>query len=201
MSRELSTLQPTAQSSSKQLNTMMRRTQLRQVNAMVRMADRLVANIEQEGLTALIQGFQKFAVEYATTLDKANESGQLSFLLRSGIERLLQEWNILSRACEQRRETKPDYMKADDRKEGVRFYLEMADGRLASFCDRWRPPSSTSYVPLQTPVVYFEKLYRISRALFAPGIPARARERPHERLCLSLLSTPQRSSVLAPTTW
>ncbi len=175
MSRELSTLQPTTQPSSKQLNTtMMRRTQLRQVNAMVRMADRLVANIEQEGLTALIQGFQKFAVEYATTLDNANQTGQLSFLLRSGIERLLQEWNILSRACEQRRETKPDYMKADDRKEGVRFYLEMADGRLASFCDRWRPPSSTSYVPLQTPVVYFEKLYRISRALFAPGIPARA---------------------------
>ncbi|MFZ1627512.1 MAG: hypothetical protein WAV70_01170, partial [Anaerolineae bacterium] len=122
MSRELPTLQPTAQSSSKQLNTMMRRTQLRQVNAMVRMADRLVANIEQEGLTALIQGFQKFAVEYATTLDNANQTGQLSFLLRSGIERLLQEWNILSRACEQRRETKPDYMKADDRKEGVRFY-------------------------------------------------------------------------------
>ncbi|MFZ2421586.1 MAG: hypothetical protein WA029_10610 [Anaerolineae bacterium] len=58
MSRELPTLQPTTQPSSKQLNTtMMRRTQLRQVNAMVRMADRLVANIEQEGLTALIQGF------------------------------------------------------------------------------------------------------------------------------------------------
>ncbi|MFZ1472822.1 MAG: hypothetical protein WAV53_12540 [Anaerolineae bacterium] len=58
MSRELPTLQPTAQSSSKQLNTtMMRRTQRSQVNAMVRMADRLVANIEQEGLTALIQGF------------------------------------------------------------------------------------------------------------------------------------------------
>ncbi|MBK6433417.1 hypothetical protein [Candidatus Amarolinea dominans] len=61
MSRELSTLQPTAQSSSKQLNTMMRRTQRSQVNAMVRLADHLVANIEQEGLTALIQVFRSFS--------------------------------------------------------------------------------------------------------------------------------------------
>ena len=96
MSRELPTLQPTAQSSSKQLNTMVRRTQLGQVKAMVRMADRLVANIEQEGLTALIQGFQKFAVEYATTLDNANQTGQC--MLQSHTVSELQRYQMM---CEQ----------------------------------------------------------------------------------------------------
>jgi len=171
MSRELSTLQPAAQSSSKQLNTTMRRSQRSQVSAMVRLADRLVANIEQDGLTDLIGGFRAFAADYAAMLDKANESGQLSFLLRSGIERLLQEWNILSRACEQRNEPNPKYMRVADRQQSVRNYLDMADKQLSGYCERWRPPAHTAYTSLQTPVAYFEKLYRISRALFAPGIP------------------------------
>jgi|GEM_PF-6376947 len=166
MSRELSTLQPTAQSGSKQLNTMMRRTQRSQVDAMRRLAERLVANLEQDGLKKLIQGFQEFAVDYATTLDQANESGQLSFLLRSGIERLLQEWNILSRACEQRNEPN-----VEDRQQSVRNYLETADRQLSGYCSRWHPPAHSSYTSLRTPVAYFEKLYRISRALFHPEIP------------------------------
>ncbi|MBK9094427.1 MAG: hypothetical protein IPM84_17010 [Anaerolineae bacterium] len=171
MSRQLSTSQPTLRLQTKQLGTAVRRTQRNQVNAMVRLADRLFKKVDQDGLETLIGKFKDFAIEYATTLDNANQSGQLSFLLRSGIERLLQEWNILSRACEQRRETNPKYMKSEDRQESTRYYLEQADAMLASYCARWKSPDDPVYVPLQTPVVYFEKLYRISRALFAPDIP------------------------------
>ena len=171
MSRQLSTSQPTLRLQTKQLGTAVRRTQRNQVNAMVRLAERLIEKVDQDGLVKLIDEFKKFAGEYATTLDNANQSGQLSFLLRSGIERLLQEWNILSRACEQRRETNPKYMTSEDRRESTRYYLEQADAMLASYCARWKSPDDPVYVPLQKPVVYFEKLYRISRALFAPNIP------------------------------
>ena len=172
MSRELSTVTSLTLNRPPQLNTTLQGAQRNQVNAMMRLADRLIANVDQAGLQALIRGFQAFAVDYATLLDGANQSGQLSFLLRSGIERLLQEWNILSRACEQRSEPNPKYMRVADRQQSTRNYLDMADKQLDGYCQRWRPPADNpAYTSLQTPVAYFEKLYRISRALFNPEIP------------------------------
>ena len=171
MSRELSTVTSLTLNRPPQLNTTLQGAQRNQVNAMMRLADRLIANVDQAGLQALIRGFQAFAVDYATLLDGANQSGQLSFLLRSGIERLLQEWNILSRACEQRSEPNPKYMRVADRQQSTRNYLDMADRQLSGYCERWHPPAHSAYTTLQTPVVYFEKLYRISRALFHPEIP------------------------------
>jgi hypothetical protein len=161
---------------SRQLNTGARRRHLRQVNAMVRLASRLTklpASRTTPGLGVLLDAFGKFALEYAVVLNDANTKGDLPFLLHSGIERLLQEWSILSRACEQRSELSPKSMLASERQESVRYYLEEADKLLLSYCQRWHyaAPTSSPYIPLQTPVAYFEKLYRISRALFAPSIP------------------------------
>lgn len=171
MAREFSagTLSPLIRP--QQLNTALRRSQFNQINAMVRLADRYRHTTPHQGLRELLQTFQTFAQDYAAVLEEANSSAGLSFLLRSGVERLLQEWSILSRACEQRAETKPEYMKADDRQQSPRYYLEQADAMLAGFCARWRHPDDAAYVRLKTPVVYFEKLYRISRALFAPDYP------------------------------
>lgn len=171
MSREFSTKIAGTQTRSQQLNTALRQSQHNQVNAMIRLAGRHGRNVPHPGMQELIQVFQTFAGDYAAALESANQSGHFSFLLRSGIERLLQEWSILSRACEQRAETDPQYMKVAERKQSMRFYLDKADALLAGYCRRWRPPASAAYSPLRTPVVYFEKLYRISRALFAPDIP------------------------------
>jgi hypothetical protein len=160
----------------RQLNTGTRGKRLRQVNAMVQLASRLArlrAGSATPGLGVLLAAFGEFAREYAQMLDDANAQGDLSFLLQSGTDRLLQEFSILSRACEQRSEPSPKSMRAGEREESVRYYLEKADECLLSFCQRWcyAAPAASPYLPLQTPVVYFEKLYRISRALFAPAIP------------------------------
>lgn len=172
MSRKLSTTTSSPAIRPQQLNTSLRRSQHNQVNAMIRLAGRHGRNVPHPGLQELIQSFQSFANEYVAELERANQSGRFSFLLRSGIERLLQEWSILSRACEQRAETDPRYMKAADRQQSVRRFLAEADALLADYCGRWRPPANDpAYARLKTPVVYFEKLYRISRALFAPDIP------------------------------
>lgn len=176
MTRKLSARTLPTSIQPQQLNTTGRRTLRNQVNAMIRLAqrrldDRVIMDAGHEGLQTLIQSFRDFALDYATILDNANQSGELSFLLHSGIERLLQEWSILSRVCEQRAETKPENMKKAEREESVRYYLEQADKRLAGYCRRWNAPQNAAYVQLKTPVVYFEKLYRISRALFALDIP------------------------------
>lgn len=172
MSREFSTKIAGTQTRSQQLNTALRRSQQHQADAMIRLAGRHGRNVSNPGLKILIENFQSFARDYAAALDSANQSGHFSFLLRSGIERLLQEWSILSRVCEQRDERDPQYMKVADRKQSMRFRLEQADTILTEYCSRWNPPAQNrAYTSLQTPVVYFEKLYRISRALFAPDIP------------------------------
>lgn len=170
MLRELHTSQLASVDQVEPSSKSIRRTQRNQVNALIRMAQRLGRQVDHQGLNSLIQSFQTFADEYAAALDNANQSGQLPFLLHSGTERLLQEWDILSRACEQRKESLDDRRMVAEQG-NVGELLKMADDRLAGFCARWRPPASAAYVSLQTPVVYFEKLYRISRALFAPGIP------------------------------
>jgi hypothetical protein len=171
MARELSAATQSVLIQPQQLNTALRRSQHNQVNAMIRLAGRHGRNVPHPGLQALIAGFQTFTEAYAHELEKANQSGHFPFLLRSGIERLLQEWSILSRACEQRAELDPKYMKVADRRQSMRYNLEQADALMTEYCGRWRPPQSAAYSPLKTPVVYFEKLYRISRALFAPDIP------------------------------
>lgn len=159
-----------------QLNATKQRTLRNQINAMISLAQRrldesVIKNADHEGLQALLTGFQAFASDYAAILDDANQSGKLSFLLHSGIERLLQEWSILSRVCEQRAEAKPENMRKVERERSLRYYLEQADERLGGYCDRWKAPESAAYAKLKTPVVYFEKLYRISRALFALDTP------------------------------
>ncbi len=159
MSREFSAKTLPIPVRPQQLNTVLLSPQPDPFNAMIRLARRHEKNVTHDGLRALLKGFQTFAHDYGAVLDGANSSGGLSFLLRSGIERLLQEWSILSRACEQRAETDPRYMKADDRKQSPRYYLEKADDVLAGYCRRWRHPEDDAYVPLKTPVVYFEKLY------------------------------------------
>jgi hypothetical protein len=122
-------------------------------------------------LSELLKGFSAFANAYISLLKKVPKSiSRRSFVLNMGVERLLEQWSILSRACEQRRGP------AEDATDGDSFphYLSEARKSAKGYCDRWHPPEKPMkepYLELHTPIVYFEKLYGISRAVYAPETP------------------------------
>ena len=144
---------------SKQLKAMLDRAQYLRT---------LMSKDEWPGLYELLGKFSTFAQGYIGLLKACpDEITESRVALKTGIERLLQEWNILSRACEQR-------YGAEQEKDpkGFRHNLREAEKRLQGYCDRWHPlQASEGYSQLRDPVVYFEKLYGISRALCAPNIP------------------------------
>lgn len=115
----------------------------------------------EEPIYKLLGEFVKFSDEYIELLGKV--PGTISrncFVVNNGIEKLLQEWNVLSRASEQRL--------IGDLKEN----LDKASDMAKTYCDKWNAiPRDKPYHALETPVVYFEKLFRISRAIYAPQIP------------------------------
>lgn len=125
---------------------------------------------EWPGLSELLQKFSDFARAYMSLLEEIPGSiSRRPFVLNTGVERLLQEWSILSRACEQRHGPTED---ATD-KNGFQWNLREAGTHAANYCNRWHPekPVEAPYQELSEPIVYFEKLYGISRAVYAPEIP------------------------------
>ena len=80
-----------------------------------------------------------------------------------GVQRLLREFSILGRACEQRG--------SFDSRDPIKRYLSQAEDILEEYCALWAPGYAGPYLSLKTPVVYFEKLYRITRAVYAPDVP------------------------------
>jgi hypothetical protein len=143
----------------------------KQLKAMVDRAQYLRTLMSKDkwpGLYELLGKFSTFAQGYIGLLEACpDEISESRVALKTGIERLLQEWNVLSRACEQR------YGAAQEKgSKGFRHNLCEAEKRLQGYCDRWHPlQASEGYSQLRHPVVYFEKLYGISRALCAPNIP------------------------------
>lgn len=116
------------------------------------------------GLTELLEEFSVFAKGYKAVLGKVPLANQ-GFIMNHGTERLLQNFEILSRASEQR--------KGVVTRNSPVYFLALAEDRLSDFCTQWQPNSATqaTYLTLKTPVVYFEKAYGISRALYRPDIP------------------------------
>ncbi|MBN1992229.1 MAG: hypothetical protein JW953_05965 [Anaerolineae bacterium] len=117
-------------------------------------------------LLAILKNFSDFAGDYVRLLENApSPMVTPHYVLHAGIERLLHEWNILSRACEQR--IRPA------NGEGFSPNLAQARNLLQGYCHRWHNVERVHapYVRLEAPVVYFEKLYRISRSVYAPQIP------------------------------
>ena len=122
------------------------------------------------GLRTLLQEFSDFANDYIHFLKETPKSVSRSpFVLNMGVNRLLEQWSILSRACEQR--LGPVGSQADPT--GFEYNLRKAGKFAKKYCDRWCPEGNTKppYQKLSEPVVYFEKLYGISRAIYAPEIP------------------------------
>lgn len=145
----------------------------RQLKAMTNRADRWQQDPQMAkwpGLRTLLQEFSGFANDYIHFLKRTPKSVSRSpFVLNMGVNRLLEQWSILSRACEQRWGPAQD----PNDQTGFEYNLRQA-GRFAKiYCDRWCPEGDikASYQELSEPIVYFEKLYGISRAIYAPSIP------------------------------
>ena len=117
------------------------------------------------GLITLLEEFSKFAADYKELLNQAPIANQ-RFIMNRGAQHLLQNFNVLSRASEQRR--------GRNTADSLHNFLFQAETKLEEYCSQWQPSNGafvSSYIILKTPVVYFEKLYGITRAIYAPEIP------------------------------
>jgi len=136
------------------------------------------------GLIKLLDKFSQFANDYEQLLKKAPIANQ-RFTLNRGAEHLLQNFNVLSRASEQRRGSHSAL--------SLHKFLKQAEIKLEEYCNRWQPSNGEyglSYIILKTPVVYFEKLYGITRSIYAPEIPVIS-------IPLTEYNTPDRWQALA----
>jgi hypothetical protein len=122
------------------------------------------------GLASLLNEFSWFAADYMGVLiQNSAPMSSRRFVLNKGIERLLHEWDILSRACEQRRGPE-----SENDPQGFKRHLRDAEARLQSYCARWHSPIQVQGPYFQisnSPIVYFEKLYKITRSIYAPKVP------------------------------
>lgn len=138
----------------------------KQLNAMIKRSTDFQKKFPgDEQIYKLLGSFVKFAEDYIDLLGRApDEIFRYPFIVSKGIERLLQEWNVLSRASEQRVI------------EGFNANIEKASVAAQQYCDKWNSiiPNDIpddSFHKLEPPVVYFEKIFRISRSIYAPEIP------------------------------
>jgi hypothetical protein len=124
-----------------------------------------VAERTWEGLNSLLEEFSRFVLEYQALLGKTPPIANPGFILNRGTERLLESFSIISRACEQRN--------GPLAQGNMLHYLARAEDVMESYCNRWRPDITRqgAYTVLQTPVVYFEKVYDITRAIYKPEVP------------------------------
>ena len=109
----------------------------------------------------LLHEFMVFSTDYIGLLKKVPETiSRNSFVVNNGIEKLQQEWNMLSRASEQRLIA------------GLKEQLDRASSLGETYCGKWNNIEEKKSAPaLGMPVVYFEKMFRISRSIYAPQIP------------------------------
>lgn len=134
----------------------------RRLDAMIRRSEEFKGQFAPgESIYQLLNKFGMFAREYIELLKHVPETiCRNSFVVNNGIEKLLQEWNVLSRASEQR--VIGEFKHA----------LEKASNQARAYCDKWNNILADSpYRKLEIPVVYFEKLFRISRSIYASHIP------------------------------
>ncbi len=134
----------------------------KRLNAMIKRSEDFQTQFQsEEPIYKLLGEFTAFSREYIELLAKVPETiSRNSFVVNNGIEKLLQEWNILSRASEQRL---IGSLKGD---------LDQASNLAKTYCDKWNDIlRDKPYQKLAPPVVYFEKLFRISRSIYAPQIP------------------------------
>jgi hypothetical protein len=140
--------------------------------AIVELAQRWQERIndkEWPELDELLKTFAAFAEDYVRLLKQTPvEISRPKFALSRGVDKLLNEWNALSRACEQRFEDE----NVNAPGEGLPGNLRGAKRKLQKYCDRWNGTRvSAPYLKLSNPVVYFEKIYRLARSVYAPHSP------------------------------
>ncbi|MDM8527066.1 hypothetical protein QUF58_02535 [Anaerolineales bacterium HSG24] len=147
----------------------------RKLKAIVALADRWQGAINKEewpDLIKLLKKFSGFSKGYIRLTEQMPpEIARPQFVLKRGIDKLLNEWSTISRACEQRierAENNGDSFQHGDLSDN----LKGARKKLQSYCERWNGEGTANpYLPLNEPVVYFEKVYRLSRSVYAPEIP------------------------------
>ena len=114
-----------------------------------------------DSIFELLDKFVAFSQGYIQLLGRVPpEIARNPFAINRGVESLLQDWNVLSRASEQRLIT------------GFGDELKGVSALAQVYCERWnKSAKKKNGHTLRTPVVYFEKIYRISRSIYAPEIP------------------------------
>ena len=135
----------------------------KRLDAMIKRSEHYQTQFQPgEPIRKLLDKFTAFSNEYVQLLKQVPSTiSRNSFVVNNGIEKLLQEWNMLSRASEQRLIG------------GLKEELKKASDLAETYCDKWNAilQDGSSNHALETPVVYFEKLFRISRSVYAPQIP------------------------------
>lgn len=138
----------------------------RSLNAIIKRSGDYKSQLEvqfgmDDPICKLLHEFMVFSTEYIELLKKVPQTiSRNSFVVKNGIEKLSQEWNMLSRASEQRLIA------------GLKDELDRASSLAKTYCDKWNNiPQKQSAPALGMPVVYFEKMFRISRSIYAPQIP------------------------------
>lgn len=118
----------------------------------------------------LLNKFSSFVFEYINLLKQIPPSiATPREILATGLEQLYHEWSVLSRASEQRLEAVGSNADLGEK-------LDIAQDNLREYFDRWRGMGD-EYLPLRSGdgrsrvVVYFDKVYAISRSVYAPEIP------------------------------
>jgi len=142
------------------------------LEAIIELANRWLERIDDQEwpeLDNLLKIFAEFAANYIKLLEQIPaEITRPQFALSRGVDKLLNEWNALSRACEQRFEDSS----AGAQPIGLPGNLRGAKRKLQGYCDRWNGQRvSAPYLKLHDPVVYFEKTYRLSRSIYSPNSP------------------------------
>jgi len=136
-------------------------------NLSARFAGRQDIKDSSVNLANLLKAYSDFSAIYIKLLQQVPEEiARHAVALNVGADRLLQEWDALSRACEQR--LGPSNV--SNITSQTKANLQQAEQSLAAYRQRWRP-NSQPYTSLKDPVPYFEKRYKISRSLYQPQIP------------------------------
>lgn len=123
-------------------------------------------------MIALLDKFSVFVRDYIKLLDQIPPSvASPRLIATTGLDQLYHEWSILSRASEQRLDA--GNPKTDD---ALGKKLGTAQDRLTRYFDRWQGKGKSYLVPTVSDnhrrvVIYFDKVYAISRSVYAPEIP------------------------------
>ncbi|MCQ3974650.1 MAG: hypothetical protein DPW09_14505 [Anaerolineae bacterium] len=117
----------------------------------------------------MLEAFNRFAPNYFNFFTQGESEADRAKELNSALNRLQQQWELISRVCAQREIR--EFQEA----------LELADGKAKVLYDYYKGYKATTL----SPVTYFEKIFGITRSPFTPypaliSIPFQVFDNPNE---------------------